>query len=172
MATGGKSNADMELITAEELLAHSAEERNKWREFFKEHPGALDLPTDIAGAKNVRELVHHILVVDVRYADRLDEREVTAYKDVSAAPVTELFACGEKAEQRLREFARRATDADWQKRLEFQTRSAGTLSATKRKIFLHTMLHGMRHWAQLATYLRTMGYKTWPHDFLFTETME
>ena len=34
------------------------------------------------------------------------------------------------------------------------------------------MLHGIRHWAQIATALRKAGYKQdWPHDFIFTEAV-
>ncbi len=38
-----------------ELLDYSAEESNHWRDFFTQHPGALDVPCDIAGTKTVRE---------------------------------------------------------------------------------------------------------------------
>jgi uncharacterized damage-inducible protein DinB len=66
----------------------------------------------------------------------------------------------------------RATDADLAKVMEFSTRTAGVLRASKRKMFTHAMLHGVRHWAQLATALREKGHGTdWPHDFLFSDVM-
>jgi uncharacterized damage-inducible protein DinB len=53
--------------------------------------------------------------------------------------------------------------------LTFPTRTAGTLTASRRKIFIHALLHGVRHWAQLAACLRQQGYKQdWQHDFIFT----
>jgi uncharacterized damage-inducible protein DinB len=37
----------------------------------------------------------------------------------------------------------------------------------RKKIFIHALLHGVRHWAQLSTHLRQNGYKQdWMHDFL------
>jgi uncharacterized damage-inducible protein DinB len=39
-------------------------------------------------------------------------------------------------------------------------------------MFAHAMLHGVRHWAQLATALREAGHGTdWGHDFLFSDVM-
>jgi uncharacterized damage-inducible protein DinB len=39
-------------------------------------------------------------------------------------------------------------------------------------MFAHAMLHGVRHWAQLATALREKGHGTdWGHDFLFSDVM-
>jgi len=44
-----------------------------------------------------------------------------------------------------------ANEADWDGTLTFPTRSAGELTASRRKIFIHALLHGVRHWAQLST---------------------
>ncbi|HWG86542.1 MAG TPA: hypothetical protein VN679_02085, partial [Candidatus Acidoferrales bacterium] len=54
-----------------ELLDYCAEETNRWRDFFKASPAALELPCDIAGTRTVRELVLHIVIVQMRYAERL-----------------------------------------------------------------------------------------------------
>jgi uncharacterized damage-inducible protein DinB len=71
--------------------------------------------------------------------------------------------------QDLRSFAIAANDSDWGGILMFSTRSAGDLTASRRKIFIHALLHSVRHWAQLATYLRQKGYKQdWHHDFIFS----
>jgi uncharacterized damage-inducible protein DinB len=69
--------------------------------------------------------------------------------------------------QDLRSFAIAANDADWGGRLTFPTRSAGDLTFSRRKIFIHALLHSVRHWAQRSTYLRQKGYKqNWQHDFI------
>jgi uncharacterized damage-inducible protein DinB len=84
-----------------------------------------------------------------------------------------LFSTTEKAQNKYRQFIQRADDAEWKTVISFPTRSAGTLSASKRKIFVHALLHGTRHWAQLATFLRQKGFKQpWPHDFLMSDAME
>ena len=166
-----------------ELLDYSAEESNHWRGFFTQHPEALDLPCDIAQTKTVRELVVHIVVVQMRYAERLLNMPITEFESlvaqVTGAPGEEkpgkeqiadkIFALGRKSLEDLRSFAIAANDADWDGPLTFLTRSAGELTASRRKIFIHALLHGVRHWAQLSTYLRQKGYKQdWQHDLIFS----
>ena len=155
-----------------ELLDYSAEESNHWRDFFKQHPDALDVPCDIAGTKTVREVVFHIVAVQMRYAERLLNMPITEYESLvaqltGAKPGEELFALGRKSLEDLRSFAIAANDAEWDGTLTFPTRSAGELTASRRKIFIHALLHGVRHWAQLSTHLRQKGYKQdWMHDFI------
>jgi len=133
----------------------------------------LDLPIDIAQAKSVRELVLHILAVEMRYAERLLEENVTEYNQLPAGTVEELFATGERSSEKMRRFVKLADDAEWKKVMTFPTRTAGILSASKRKIFVHALLHGVRHWAQLATFLRQQGHKQpWPHDFIFSDVLQ
>ena len=83
-----------------------------------------------------------------------------------------IFAVADVAFAKLRMFLDSAKEEDWKVVIEFPTRSAGTLSASRKKIFIHSLLHSVRHWAQLATALRAAGFKQdWQHDFLMTETM-
>lgn len=162
----------MTALTCDELLGFCTTENQRWQEWFAANPAALNLPIDIATAKSVRELVLHIVAVELRYAERLlDEKKITEYTELPTATVDELFSTSKRAAEMLRRFNGKADDAEWKKVISFPTRSAGTLSASKRKIFVHALLHGMRHWAQLATILRQQGYKTWQHDFLFAEVM-
>lgn len=155
-----------------ELLDYCAEETNKWRDFFKANPTALELPTDVAGAKNVREVVLHIVVVQMRYAERLLNLPITEYETLAGRTGPELFLLGQKSLEDLRSFAVAANDPDWDGKLTFPTRTAGTLTASRRKIFIHALLHGVRHWAQLASFLRQQGYKQdWQHDFIFTNAI-
>jgi uncharacterized damage-inducible protein DinB len=163
----------MYALTPEELLNYCAEETSRWRDWFKSHSEALDLSTDIAGSKNVREVVLHIAAVELRYSERLLEQPVTDYDQLSTRTVEDLFAVFARSQDYMREFLSQAQDADWEKVMTFPTRSAGTLTASKRKIFIHTYLHGVRHWAQLASFLRQQGHKQdWYHDFLFTNVMQ
>lgn len=156
-----------------ELLDYGNEETNHWRDWFRNNPKALDLPADIAGAKSVREVVLHIVIVQMRYAERLLNLPVTEYKDHESKSAEELFALANKSVDDLRSFAVAANDADWDGSLTFPTRSAGKLTASRRKIFVHTLLHSIRHWAQLATSLRQQGYKQdWPHDFIFSSVLK
>lgn len=152
-----------------ELLDYASEETNHWRDWFRKNPKALDLPCDIALTKTVREVVLHIVAVQARYAERLLNQPVTEYDELGAKSAEELFTLAHKSAEDLRSFAVAANDADWDGTLTFPTRTGGTLTGSRRKIFVHALLHGVRHWAQLATYLRQQGYKQdWPHDFIFS----
>jgi hypothetical protein len=111
-----------------ELLDYCAEENNHWRDFFKTHPDALGLPADIAGTKNVREVVLH-MVVQMRYAERLLNMPITEYDSLAAKSGEELFALSRKSFEDLRSFAIAANDPDWDGTLTFPTRSAGELTA-------------------------------------------
>jgi uncharacterized damage-inducible protein DinB len=42
---------------------------------------------------------------------------------------------------------------------------------TPRKIIIHTLLHEVRHWAQISTLLRQNGFKIEFHDFLFSPVL-
>jgi uncharacterized damage-inducible protein DinB len=84
-----------------------------------------------------------------------------------------LFAIGKRARTMYRDYLATATDEDLVSVLEFNTRTAGVLRSSKRKMFAHALLHGVRHWAQLTTALRQAGYTTgWGKDFLYSEVME
>jgi len=145
------SNLDMYALSPEELLAFCSEEHQRWRRWFQTNPQALDLPTDIARTTNVRELVLHIGLVELRYSERMLNKEVTQYEGI---PTDSL-------------------DSDWNEVLTFPNRSAGMPTASKRKMFVHALLHGVRHWAQLSTLLRQQGPpQDWQHDFLVSTVME
>ncbi len=166
------SAATAEVSFAEMLDANERETTN-WRNWFEHQPAELlDLPLNIALAKNVREFLLHIFAVELRYAERLTDSAITEYETLPTGSVNDLFAIGDRARARFRDYLSRATDADLATVMEFPTRTAGVLRASKRKMFAHAMLHGVRHWAQVATALRENGHGTdWPHDFLFSDVM-
>jgi uncharacterized damage-inducible protein DinB len=167
-------SATLAQISFGELLAANEAETRKWRKWFDEQPArVLDVPLSIAQTKNVREFLLHIFAVEWRYAERLQGMPVTPYETLPTKSVSDLFGVGEKACGMYREYLATVTDADLGTVIEFPTRTAGIIRSSKRKIFLHAMLHGVRHWAQLATALREAGYPTsWGKDFLYSEVME
>ncbi len=161
-------------ISFADLLSANQSETQKWRAWFDSQPAAvLDVPLSIALAKNVREFLLHIFAVELRYAERLQGLPITDYEALPTGSVQDLFGIGERARAMYRDYLATATDADLATVMEFNTRTAGIIRSSKRKIFLHAMLHGVRHWAQLATALREAGYATnWGKDFLYSDVME
>jgi uncharacterized damage-inducible protein DinB len=166
-------SATMAELSFAEMLDANERETAKWQSWFEQQPAhLLDLALDIALAKNVREFLLHIFAVELRYAERLTGSPITEYEALPAGSVRELFGIGLNARELYREYLCSVTDADLATIMEFPTRTAGVLRASKRKMFAHAMLHGVRHWAQLATALREKGHGTdWPHDFLFSDVI-
>ncbi len=159
-------------IRFQELMHYTDAETGRWHGFFRQHPDALDLEAGIAG-KDIRDLIIHIFAVELRYAERLLELPVTSYEQLPTGSLDEIFNLGATARQKLQQFLARATDAEMRKVLTFETHTAGTLSSSKRKIVAHSLLHGVRHWAQIATALRQHGcQEDGRHDFIFTDALE
>ncbi len=160
-------------ITFQELMHYTEAETRRWHGFFQQHPRSLDLEVGIAGAKDIRGLIVHIFAVELRYAERLLGATPTPYDRFPTGSLDEIFSIGDTARQKIRQYLAQATGADLRTVLTFETRTAGTLSSSKRKIVAHVHLHGTRHWAQIATALRQHGDKRdWPHDFIFTDALE
>jgi uncharacterized damage-inducible protein DinB len=173
MTTKAGTVAESAALTYAELLNHDEQETEQWHKWFRAHPEALDAKMELAMMRDVRGVLFHIFVVELRYGERLLEQPETPNEALPKGSVDELFGIGAKAREKFREFIVRATDADWNKTISFKTLSVGQMSASKRKCFVHALLHGMRHWAQLATALRQRGSQAeWHHDFMFSKAME
>jgi uncharacterized damage-inducible protein DinB len=162
-------------ITFDELLLHNEEETERWHEFFRRHPEALDIRIDIAQSEDVRAMLVHIMAVDLLYTERIQgiTRANVSLSDFPSGSVDELFSTGAKARAAFRELLARYSEAEWNEVVEFGTKTSGMLRGSRRKMFAHTMFHSMRHWAQLATALRQHGLKQdWQHDFIFTKVID
>lgn len=153
------------------LIAWNRAEAKRWHAWFTANPIALDVSMG-SGAGTVRKSIHHTFVVDLRYGQRLVGLPVSAPETVDAGDIDSLFALGERAGEMLAGWLAQATPAELDRVFTFTTISAGELSATARKIVLHSSTHHVRHWAQIATVLRMNKMKSdWPHDFLLSDAM-
>ncbi len=160
-------------ISLQELLAENEASTTKWKPWFAENSTALDVPCDIYNSGTVRGMLKHIFAVELRHSQRLRGEEVIAYDAIQIGSLDDLFSVHAEAVQKLHKFLSKADDTSLQEIITLQTVSAGTLHASRRKLFVHVLLHSMRHWAQLTTLLREKGFKTdWPKDFLFSNAMQ
>ncbi len=161
-------------ITLEELLAWNEEAAAWWKAHLEEHPELLGLPCDVGGTKNVQELVRHIWAAELRWSQRLAGTRVTPKEEIPAGPLDVLFALHTEAMQILRGLLKTG-DAAWSEpyALELPHVFQGTRTISRRKIVLHELLHGHRHWAQLATLLRGAGFPSgYGGDLLFSRALE
>jgi uncharacterized damage-inducible protein DinB len=153
-------------LSGMELMAWVERTSQGWRELLAAHQVALALPCDIRETKTVAQLLQHIVAVELRYAERLCGLTETPYDAIPSHSVAAIYAIHDRAMGYLRQLDTQ-TEGYWEEWLEFTTRSAGTLRATRRTIFLHLMLHSVRHYAQLATLLRQHGIApSWGMDYL------
>lgn len=151
------------------LVAYTEGETRRWFDWFAAHPeAALDVPVGEGHTSTIRGMIVHIFAVELRYAERLLGEEVTPYESLRSEALRDLFGIGGRAREKLHRFIAVATDDDLSRVLTFETASMGTITASARIIVAHFFIHGVRHWAQIATALRQAGYRDqWPHDFLF-----
>lgn len=111
----------------------------------------------------------HIFAVELRYAQRLLDQEVTDWENFRQTSIDDVFELGDNARAQLVQFLTTAPEAELDRVLTFQTLTAGLISASKHKIASNVFLHGFRHWGQVATVLRQKGFgDQWSHDLLLS----
>lgn len=157
-----------EALSFRELMAYTDEETRRWEAWFR-HVGPAALRVSLGDAKwdTVGGLIYHVFMVERRYAERLLGEPVTPYAEQAPAELDEIFAVYREGRGRLERYLAQARPEEWGEVITFETVSAGTLSASKRKIVAHALMHGIRHWAQIATALRQAGHgEQWMHDLL------
>lgn len=154
-----------------ELLDYTAQETSRWKELFVKNPAALDLAIDIAGTGTVRRLLQHIFFVELHFANAVLGLPPVSFESLSAGNVNQLFAVNEEAMLKYRQFLSTAKPEDWTDKVDLGPRV--DFKPSKRKLVTQALTHSMRHWAQMATFLRQQGFKQdWVHDFLLSNAME
>ena len=165
-------------IRFSELLAYNEEETHRWKRWFAQNPAALDLPLDIANAKNVRGLWLHISLVELHFAHIVAGLPPVNFqavqKEIESGPAdngANLFAISQEAAAKYKRYLASAPAEDLA--LVFEFSPPRKLNASKRKLIAQALTHSMRHWAQLSTFLRQQGFEQpWVHDFLMSKAME
>jgi len=157
-------------LTYNVLLEVTSTEHHRWRDWFVEHPKAWVVPFATGRMATIGGLVLHIFGVELRYAQRLLDQEVTAWEEFRQTSIDEVFELGDNSRGQLVHFLTTAPEKELDRVLTFQTLTAGTVSASKYKIASNIFLHDIRHWGQIATVLRQNGFvDQWPHDMLLSD---
>ena len=153
-------------VSGEDLLKWNDLTARKWRDLVTANPALLAVPCDIRESGTVGQALQHIVAVELRYAQRLAALPEGDYADVRYDSGDEILATHDQAVALLREVL--ADPAyDWEQEIEFVTITAGKLKASRKTIFIHAVMHGIRHYAQLATLARQHGFKPdWQMDYL------
>ena len=159
-------------ISLEELLSYRDGETDRWRRWLATHPAAFDIRLAEGDNGSVRGLIRHIFAVELRYGQRLLGTPVSDWSAFRQHDPDEIFALGDESRALVAKYLAQATSASLAESLTFETLTAGTVTASRRKLVVNLVNHGTRHWAQIATALRQAGYADqWPHDLLLSEAL-
>lgn len=161
----------MQGIAFTELLVWIGGETARYERWFATQPAtAWAAPAGSGRIATVRDLLYHTYVVDLRYGQRVHGLPVSSFEDEAVADPMQLFPLARRGQELLASAL--TSGIDLGEVLTFQTLSAGTQQASKRKIIAHSLTHHVRHLAQVATLLRQAGHATdWPHDLLFSDAI-
>ena len=152
-------------LTASEVFAWLEKTSTNWRKLLEAHSEILAMPCDVAGVTTVAALLQHIVAVELRYAERLAGLPATDYAAIGYESAQAIYAVHERAAELFR--GQLEASVDWGEKIEFVTRSMGTMRASRKTVLFHALLHSIRHYAQLATLVRQHGVKPdWPMDYL------
>jgi uncharacterized damage-inducible protein DinB len=149
------------------LLAYRDAETNRWREWFAANPGALIVEVGEGRIASVHGLVTHIFVAELRYAQRVLDERVSGFDEWKPASIDESFAIGDAARAKVDAYLASADTDALRRPLVYKTMTAGEFQVSPAQLLVNLVMHGSRHWAQIATAVRRAGGpKQWPHDFL------
>ena len=153
-------------IDGEDLQTWVEQTTDGWRKLIATHPEALSLRCDIRGSRSVGELLHHIVVVELLFAERLSGLPETPHESIPFNTADPIFAAHDRAMSLLREL-KPSHQEFWDEQIEHKMRKGGTMRVSRRDIFIHLLMHAIRHYAQLATLVRQNGISPdWQMDFL------
>ena len=158
-------------LTGTELVEWVEKTSHGWKKHVTAHPEILAIPCDIRETKNVAELLQHIVAAELRYAERLNELPQSSYESIPFDSVEAIYAVHDRAIELLRPLLDK-DQSFWEEAIDFKTRSAGTLHASRRVILVHALMHAVRHYAQLGTLARQHGAAIdSPMDYLMMGVM-
>jgi uncharacterized damage-inducible protein DinB len=159
-------------ITLEELLGWDEETSAFWNKRLEANPALLALPCDIGDSANVQQLVRHIWSSQLRWAERLAALPVTARENIPAGPLDRLFDVHRDAVEVFRRLLAGPADR-WSESFAIDWIGPKPWTVSRRKAAAHTLLHSQRHWAQLATLVRTAGFPSgFRGDLLVSSALE
>ncbi|HEX7286934.1 MAG TPA: DinB family protein [Candidatus Angelobacter sp.] len=157
-----------------ELIEYTDWDRGKWYDLFHQQGNSVLTisvgPHGDGRFQTAGDVVRHIFSAEKRYVERLSNRPLTDTSSVSNSNVDALFLFGRQSREDLKEFVKTFPARHWDAPVEFSLMNS-SLKATPRKIVVHTLLHEIRHWAQIGTLLRLNGLKVEFRDILFSPVM-
>ncbi len=153
-----------------ELARYCAAETDRWYAWLAEQDASLlGLPVGQAQIATVGTLLLHVAWVERAYADVLVGAPVLAAEWPATDALAPIRVLHEEAFAQLDSFLAGADDAALERELTLRVRGL-RLTASARKMVAHMLVHGVRHYAQLAMKLREQGHRApGEHDLITAE---
>jgi uncharacterized damage-inducible protein DinB len=109
--------------------------------------------------------VRHIFSAEKRYVERCLKAPLTDTTTIPVDDINVLFAFGNESRRALRELLATFPEEEWNRPREMSF-GTHTRIVTSRKMILQAVTHELRHWAQIAAFLRQAGYEPGFHDLI------
>ena len=158
-------------ISFRDLLAYTDYLAQRWLNYFKQNPAALEV--EVGGrTPSLRDLVSHIFQVEQFFADLLLQEGTGATRRPPAIEgklgLDELGSMHQDALQKLERYIGSANEQMLQR-----MRTLGPVTVSDRKTLAQTVLHSVHHWAQVAMEVRQAGFPTErPQDIIASPVMK
>ncbi|HMF89201.1 MAG TPA: DinB family protein [Candidatus Angelobacter sp.] len=157
-------------ITFREMLAYTDFLAQRWLDYFKKNEPALAV--EVGGrTPTLRDLVSHIFQVELFFANLLFDPAATPTArppNLESPSLDALERMHQEAHQKLCQYVGSVSEETLR-----QARKLGPTTASNRKILAQATLHGVHHWAQVATEVRQAGFPTLPpQDIIISPAME
>ena len=161
-------------LSFDHLVQYTDWQRQKWHEGLRRHgDDVLKIsagPNGDGRFQTVGDLVRHIFSAEKRYVERIHGVPLSDTSSLPTDNIEELFQFGQRSRNRLKALLQSLPDEEWDIESEHRILNLVVI-ATPRKLVTHTLLHEIRHWAQLATLLRLNGLPMEFQDFLASPVM-
>jgi uncharacterized damage-inducible protein DinB len=161
-------------ITLEELLDWSRESAQFWKAHFEANPALLQLPCSIDDSGVLQELVRHIWMAELRWAQCVSGQPMAPRTEFPKGPLDALFAMHEEA-ARIVQALLNDPAQNWEERitLAYEWLSPALRKPSRRKCLAHGLLHSQRHWAQVTSLVREAGFPSnFMGDLIFSLALE
>jgi uncharacterized damage-inducible protein DinB len=159
-------------LSVDELLRYTNAEREKWRGWLVRHPEAMDVTVQPGGRHaTVGKLIDHIFLVERRHVQRLMDVPVATRTGLTGNNAPPLFDYGASVRREFEQYVGDLDEEVADQMREFEVREQQWIMSP-RKLLFHTLLHEIRHWAQIALAVRLNGLEPpGEHDLFYSKAL-
>jgi uncharacterized damage-inducible protein DinB len=159
-------------ITLDELVTWNCQSADWWKAHLDSNPALLVLPCGIGGNIDVQAFVRHIWGAELVWSQILAGLPVTDYDVWPKGPMNSLFDLHLAAVENFRALLGNPNTRWDERSVHYPWRPPELPMPTPRKALAHVLFHSQRHWAQVATLVRTGGFPSgFKGDLLFSSAL-